>query len=296
MPEESNMIAVTGASGKLGGLVVEGLLNVVAADELIAIVRSPEQVSRFAPRGGSVRRGDYTAPETQGSALEGVERLLLISGTEIGKRVEQHRAVIDAAKAAGVRMIAYTSLLKAHSSTLPMAGEHAATETLLRASGLAFVLLRNGFYIENYTERVDTSLARGALLGSARAGRIAAASRADYAAAAVAVLTTEGHDGRTYELAGDRAFTMHELAAAVSTWAGRDIPYRDVPASAHRNALAEAGLPKAMIDFLVATDAAIARGDVDSSSRDLQALIARETRTLQEMLATLPPYAAARTV
>jgi NAD(P)H dehydrogenase (quinone) len=196
--------------------------------------------------------------------------------------------VIDAAAAAGVRLIAYTSLLKADSSTLPMAGEHAATEALLRASGVLFVLLRNGFYIENYTDRLGPSLSLGALLGSARHGRIAAASRADYAAAAVAVLTTERHGGRTYELAGDHAFTMHELAGAVSAWAGRNIPYEDVPASAHRNALMQAGLSAQMVDFLVATDAAISRGDLDSSSGDLHALIGRDTHTLADVLAGLP--------
>jgi len=282
------MIAVTGATGHLGALTLEGLLKVVPANELVAIARSQDKARRFAARGVRVRRGDYAAPETLGPALSGVERLLLISGTDVGKRVEQHRAVIDAAKTAGVEFIAYTSVLKADSSTLPIAGEHAATEQLLRASGMPYVLLRNGWYIENYTERLEMPLAHGAFLGSARQGRIAAASRADFAAAAIAVLTTGGHAGRTYELAGDDAFTMHELAEAVSVWSGLDLPYKDIPASEHRSALTQAQLPEWVVDLLVATDAAIARGDLDSSSRDLHGLIGRGTQTLDELLAALP--------
>ena len=284
----SMMIAVTGASGKLGGLVVDGLLKVVPSEQLVAIVRSPEKAGRFASRGVQVRRGDYSAPETLAPALAGVKRLLLVSGSDVGKRVDQHRAVIEAAKAAGVELIAYTSVLRADSSTLPIADEHKASEELLRGSGIPFVLLRNGWYIENYTERLEMPLAHGAFLGAARDGRIAAATRADYAAAAVAVLTTDGHRDRTYELAGDHAFTMRELAEAVSSWAGRSLPYRDVPASAYRDALASAGLPQWAAELLVGTDLAIARGDLESSSRDLHRLIGRATQTLRDVLAGLP--------
>jgi len=282
------MIAVTRASGKLGGLVVDGLLEAVRPDRVVAIVRSPEKAGRFASRGVQVRRGDYSEPETLAPALAGAERLLLVSGSEVGRRVDQHRAVIAAARAAGVALIAYTSVLRADSSTLPIADEHRATEDPLRGSGVPFVLLRNGWYIENYTERLDMPLAQGAFLGAARDGRIAAATRADYAAAAVAVLTTDGHRGKTYELAGDHAFTMEELAEAVSSWAGRSISYRDLPASAYREALESAGLQQWVAEILVGTDLAIARGDLDSSSRDLHGLIGRDTRTLGDVLAGLP--------
>ena len=199
--EESQMIAVTGASGKLGSLVVDGLLKAVPPDRVVAIVRSPEKAGRFASQGVQVRRGDYSEPETLAPAPGGAKRLLLVSGSEVGRRVDQHGAVIEAAKAAGVALIAYTSLLRAESSTLPIADEHRATEDLLRGSGVPFVLLRNGWYIENYTERLDMPLAHGAFLGARGIAGVAAASRADYAAAAVAVLTTDGHLGKTYGMA-----------------------------------------------------------------------------------------------
>ena len=281
------MIAVTGASGKLGSLVLEGLLKVTPSDQLVAIVRKPKKAGRLVSRGIRVRPGDYSAPASLVPALAGVRRLLLVSGSDLGKRVEQHRAVIDASKAAGVELIAYTSLLRAHSSTLPIASEHNATEDLLRASGVRWVILRNGWYIENYTDNLATALSRGAFLGAARDGRIAAATRADYAAAAVAVLTADGHGGKTYELAGDQAFTMKEFADAVSSWAGRPLAYKDLPASEYRRELAKEGLPELVVELLVATDLAIARGDLDSSSRDLRALTGGDTKTLRETLARL---------
>jgi NAD(P)H dehydrogenase (quinone) len=282
------MIAVTAASGKLGALVLEGLLKTVPPDELVAVARSPEKTARFASRGVKVRRGDYSAPETLAPALAGVKRLLLISGMDLGRRVEQHRAAIEAAKAAGVELIAYTSLLRADTSTLPIAEEHRATEKLIRDSGVPYVLLRDGWYIENYAERLNMPLKYGAFLGAACDGRITAAARADFAAAPAAVLTTDGCQGKTYELAGDHSFTMNELAEAVSKWAGRPIHYNDLPASDYRDALAKAGVPEMFIDIAVATDLAIARGDLDSSSRDLHMLIGRDTTTLRDVLAGLP--------
>jgi NAD(P)H dehydrogenase (quinone) len=232
-----------------------------------------------------VRRGDYAIPETLTRALTGVTRLLLVSGTDLGTRAEQHRAVIEAAKRAKVGLIAYTSVLRADTSTLPIADEHRQTEVLLGAAGLPYVLLRNGWYIENYTERLAMPLQFRAFLGTARDGRIAAASRADYAAAAAAVLTTEGHEDKVYELAGDHAFTMAELAEAVSCWAGRTLPYKDLPGDEYRRTLASAGVPEMFLDLLVGTDVAIARGDLDSNGRDLRGLIGRGTRTLQDVLA-----------
>ncbi len=279
------MIAVTAASGRLGALVLEGLLKAVPATEIVAIARSPEKLAQFQERGVKVRRGDYSALSTLGPALAGVKRLLLISGIYLGQRVAQHRAVIEAAEAAGVELIAYTSLLRADVSALPIAEEHRATEMLLRASKVPSVLLRDGWYIENYTERLAMILAHGAFFGAARDGQIAAAARADFADAAVAVLTTEGHAGETYELAGDQSFTMTYLAKAVSEWAERAIPYRDLPAAEYRNTLEKAGVPRAFVDIAVGTDLAIARGDLNSASRDLHILIGRDTTTLHEVLA-----------
>ncbi len=206
------MIVVTGATGHLGRLVVHGLLKKVPAREIVAAVRSPEKAADLAASGVQVREADYSKPETLAAALAGADRLLLISSSEVGKRAQQHAAVIDAAKRAGVGLIAYTSCLRADTSKLGLAAEHKATEERIRVSGLPYVFLRNGWYLENYTEHLGPALEHGAIPGSAGKGRVAAAARADYAAAAVAVLTATGNEKKIYELAGDFPFTMAELA------------------------------------------------------------------------------------
>jgi len=259
------MIAVTDASGELGSLVIEGLLKKVAPDRLVAIVRRPERAAHLVARGIRVRPGGYSSSETLGFVLTGVKRLLLISGNDLSQ--QQHRAVIDGAKAAGVQLIVYASLLQLGSSTLPIATEHTKTEELIRRSGIPFVMLRKGWCAEDYTENLGVPLAPGAFLGAVRDGRIAAAAPTDFAAAAVAVLTTDGHDGKTYELAGDQAFTLAEFAHEVSRLAGKSIAY-DRPAPDYRKALADAGLSNRVIDHPVATDLATAQGGRYSRSRD----------------------------
>ena len=281
-------IAVTGASGQLGSLVLDRLSETAPANELVAIVRTPEKGAHLAARGIEIRCGDYSEIQTLAPALAGVNRLLLVSGSDLGNRVAQHRAVIEAAKATGVELVAYTSVLRADTSTLPIAGEHKETEELLHGSGIPYVILRNGWYIENYTERLAAPLAQGAFAGSAGEGRIAPASRADYAAAAATVLATDGHQGKIYELVGDERFSMTELAAAVSGWVGRSLPYKNLAPDGYRQGLMKASLPEVIVEFLVATDVAIARGDLDSDRRDLHTLIGRDTQTLADLLATLP--------
>jgi NAD(P)H dehydrogenase (quinone) len=278
------MIAVTGATGHLGRLVVAGLLEKVPATQLVAIVRTPAKAADLAAQGVSVRRGDYAQPATLGAALQGVETLLLISSSEVGQRAAQHQAVIAAAGAAGVRLIAYTSILHAERSRLALAAEHLATERALAASGVPFVLLRNGWYLENYTDHLGTALQHG-FAGSAGAGRIAAAARADYAAAAVAVLTRPGQAGAVHELAGDVPFTMAELAAEASRQAGRPLAYADLPAGAYRQVLLGAGLPAPMVDVLVDADLNIARGELDDRGGALSGLIGRPTTTLAAAVA-----------
>ena len=208
------MIVVTGATGKLGSLVVEALLEKVPAKEIAVAVRNPQKAAAFAARGVEVRTADYAKPETLAAAFAGAEKLLLISSSEVGQRAPQHLAVIAAAKKAGVKFIAYTSILHADTSKMVLAAEHKATEAALRDSGVPYAILRNGWYSENYTEHLAAALAQGALIGSAGQGRIAAATRADYAAAAVAVLTGHGHENKVYELAGDAPFTMSDLAVS----------------------------------------------------------------------------------
>jgi NAD(P)H dehydrogenase (quinone) len=279
------MILVTGATGKLGRLVIEALLKKVPARQVIAAVRNPDKASEFAARGVQVRTLDYGRPETVGPALVGVEKVLLISSSEVGQRVAQHQAVVDAAKKAGVRLLAYTSILHADRSRMALAAEHKATEEAIRASGLPFVFLRNGWYLENYTEHFGPALAHGALAGSAGEGRIAAATRADYAAAAAAVLTGSGHENTVYELAGDSPFTMAELAAELSRGAGRPIAYNNLPPQQYQEVLQGAGLPGPYAGILADSDVGISRGELDDASGDLRRLIGRPTTPLASAVA-----------
>lgn len=280
------MIAVTGASGQLGRLVMEGLLARVPAENIVAAVRNPAKVADLAARGVVVRTADYAKPETLDAAFAGVDRLLLISSSEVGGRVPQHRNVIEAAKRAGVGLVAYTSILHADTTPLGLGAEHRETEALLRASGLPHVLLRNGWYTENYLASLPAALQHGAFVGSAGQGRIASAARADYAAAAVAVLTGEGQAGKVYELAGDAAYTLAELAAEVSRQTGRQIGYTNLSQAEFRNVLVGAGLPEPIADLLADSDAGAARGGLFDDGRQLSALIGRPTTPLSVLVET----------
>lgn len=274
------MFAVTGATGHLGRLVVASLLERVAPKEVVALVRSPEKAAALAEKGVQVRAFDYSKPESLAGALAGVDRLLLISSSELGQRATQHQSVIDAAKQAGVKFVAYTSILRGGDSPLALGREHGATERALAASGLPHALLRNGWYLENYTWNLKPALTHGTFIGSAGQGRIAAASRADFAAAAAAVLTGQGHEGKVYELAGDESFSMAELAAEVSKQLGRTIGYADMPAEQYRGALLGAGLPPPVADLFTDADVNIAKGALDERSRTLSRLIGRPTTSL----------------
>ena len=273
------MIVVTGASGHLGRLVVESLLQKVPAREIVAVVRDPAKAKDLAARGVEVRPGDYSKPETLKAALAGAQKLLLVSSSEVGQRAVQHAAVVQAAKAAGVKLLAYTSILRAETSRLALAAEHKATEATIRASGLPHVFLRNGWYLENYTESLAPVLQHGAKVGSAQGGRVAAAARADYAEAAAAVLTG-AVERPVYELAGDQPFTMAELAAEVARQAGKPIAYVDLPPEQYRGVLLGAGLPAPFADILVDADVQAARGELDDATGDLRRLIGRPTTTL----------------
>jgi len=275
-------IAITGATGQLGRHVVQKLKSKVPHTDLVALVRMP---AKAADLGIAVREADYSRPETLGPALAGVGTLLLISANEIGKRAAQHRNVIEAAKSAGVKRIVYTSLLRADSSTLSLAGEHRETEAMLKASGIPFTILRNGWYIENYTGSFSGALAGGAVLGSARDGRVSGATRVDFADAAVAVLLGSGHEGKTYELAGDHAFTLDDLAAELSREAKRTIPYKDLPATEYAAALTGFGLPESLAQAIAGFDVAAADGALFDDSRQLSTLIGRPTTPLKVAVA-----------
>ncbi|CCQ47731.1 quinone oxidoreductase 2 [Pseudarthrobacter siccitolerans] len=276
-------IVVTGATGQLGRHVVEALLErKVPAQEIVATGRSLEKLADFAERGVQVKGMDYADPASVAEALKGASKVLLISGSEVGQRVEQHRTVIEAAKAEGVELLAYTSIANADTTGMKLAAEHQATEAILRESGVPFVLLRNGWYLENYTDQLPGTLAQGAIAGSAGEGRVSAAARADYAHAAAAVLVADGQAGRIYELGGDEPFTMAELAAEISAAAGKHISYQDLPAPEYAGMLAGFGVPETFADILADSDLGIARGDLLVSTGDLRKLIGRPTTSLAE--------------
>lgn len=278
------MIVVTGATGQLGRLVIAGLLKKTAATNIVAAVRNVEKAQGLAALGVHVRHADYSQPESWDAALQGADKVLLISSSEIGQRTQQHRSVIDAAKRAGIKLLAYTSVLHADTSVLGLAAEHRETEALLRASGVPFALLRNGWYTENYAAGIPTALALGAVYGCAGDGRISSATRADYAEAAAVVLTTDNQAGNVYELAGDNAYTLSEFAAEISRQAGRAIGYVNLPEAEYKKALLGAGLPEFLAELLANSDTGVSKGALFDDGKQLSKLIGRPTTPLAEVV------------
>lgn len=283
-------IAVTGSTGQLGRLIVNKLKEKVSADSIVALARSVENAGDL---GVEVREADYAKPRTLDQALTGVDTLMLVSSSEVGKRAEQHHNVIEAAKQAGVKRIVYTSLLRADTSTLDLAAEHKATEIELKSSGIPFTILRNGWYTENYSGSIPGALAGGAFLGSAGSGEISSATRADFADAAVEVLTTDGHDGKTYELAGDESYTLSDLASEISRQTGRQIEYKDLPASEYAETLVGFGLPEGLSSAIAGWDKEAASGALFDDGKQLSALIGRPTTPLADAVADALKLAAA---
>jgi NAD(P)H dehydrogenase (quinone) len=279
-------VVITGATGHLGRLVIEHLLGQgVPARDIVAAGRATTKIKDLADRGVTVRVIDYDDPATLRDTFQRADNVLLISGSEVGQRARQHRNAIDAASEAGVALVAYTSIANAAAATMRLAEEHQATETALRASGLPYALLRNSWYTENYTDQLPAILQHGAVTGSAGQGRVSAATRADYAAAAAAVLTSDDpRPGRVYELGGDQAFTLAELAAEISARTGRDIPYRDLAAEQYQHVLTDAGLPEAAAAIVADADRGLARGELFVDSTDMRQLIGRPTTTLRQAI------------
>jgi NAD(P)H dehydrogenase (quinone) len=278
-------IVVTAASGQLGRLTVEALLNRgVPASGIVATSRDVSRIKDFADRGVTVRRADFAEPASLPAAFEDADKLLLISTTTPSERVANHRRAIDAAVAAGVSLVAYTSMLRADTSTTSLAPTHSATEEYLRER-LPSVMLRNGWYLENYTAQLPQILQGGAVVGAAGHGRISAATRADYADAAAVVLTTDGHAGKVYELGGDESFTLAELAAAIFAAAGKRIEYTHLTADAFTRVLLDAGVPAELAHVLADADLAMSRDEMFTDSGDLRHLIGRPTATPAEAIA-----------
>ena len=275
-------IGITGATGQLGQLVVGKLKEKVSAESIVALVRNTE---RAAELGVEARAFDYSKPESLVASLVGIDKLLLISGNELGQRLPQHLAVIAAAKEAGVKQFVYTSILHADTSSLGLAGEHLATEAALKASGLAYTILRNGWYTENYVGSAKGAKGAGAFIGCAGAGKIASAARADYAEAAAVVLAGEGSENKTYELAGDTAYTLTELAAEISRQAGKTIPYNNLTETQYADILKSFGLPDGLAEMLADSDTGASKGGLFDDSHVLSTLIGRSTTPLATVLA-----------
>ncbi|MFJ8000083.1 SDR family oxidoreductase [Streptomyces sp. NPDC096310] len=279
-------IVVTGATGHLGRLVIEALLAAdVPADGIAAVVRNKEKAASLVASGVELRVADYDDPASLKDAFRAGDRVLLISGSEVGKRAAQHGAAIDAAKAAGVAQLAYTGVLGGPDADFDLAEEHHVTERLILESGLPYTFLRHGWYTENYTENLAPVLEHDAVVAAAGEGRVAAATRADYAAADAAVLTGEGHLNKAYELSGDTAWSFAEYAAELSRQTGRTIAYTSVPTEALREILTGAGVPEPMAAILADVDHAIERGRLAGTSGELARLAGRPTTPLADTIA-----------
>ncbi|WP_341516733.1 SDR family oxidoreductase [Citrobacter gillenii] len=276
------MIAITGATGQLGQHVIENLLKTVPASQIVAIVRNPAKAAALSLQGITVRQADYTDEAAFTTALQGIDKLLLISSSEVGQRTPQHRNVINAAKSARVKFIAYTSLLHADTSPLGLADEHVATEKMLAESGLDYALLRNGWYSENYLASAPAALEHGVFIGAAGDGKIAAATRADYAAAAARVISEEGHAGKIYELAGDEGWTLSQLAAELAQQSGKKVVYQNLSEADFAAALKGFGLPAGLAEMLADSDIGASKGGLFDDSHTLSTLIKRPTTSLAE--------------
>lgn len=269
--------AITGATGQLGTSVVQELKKRIAPENIIALVRTPEKASSL---GVEARAFDYEKKVTLATALKDVETLLLISSNVIGQRAAQHSNVIEAAKAAGVKWIVYTSLLHADSSSLSLAQEHLDTEKMIKESGIAYTILRNGWYTENYTGSVSSALAGGAVIGSAGIGKVSSASRADFAEAAAIVLANQTHKGKVYELAGDESYTLNDLAAEVSNQSGQKIIYRDLPVGEYAKILESFGLDEGFAEAIAGWDVSASEGALFDNSQQLSKLLGRPSTPL----------------
>jgi len=280
----NSVYAVTGASGHLGRLAVQELLaRGVPSSDIVAIARAPGKIAELTQRGVDVRVGDYTRPDTLRTALVGVNRLLLVSSSAAGQRLAQHTNVIAAAKTAGISRIVYTGILNADHTSNPLAGEHQDTERALRQTSLPFIALRNGWYTENYTDRLTQYVEAGEIVGAAGRGRISAASRRDYAAAAVAALLQNSEGNRTYELGGS-TFDLFDLAETITKITSTKVRYRDLPVDEYIDALRRSGLDENAAEFVAALDVSIARGDLETNSQDLEQLLGRPATSVADVI------------
>lgn len=280
-------IAITGATGQLGKLIIETLLKEIDASNIIALVRDENKAKDIENKGIELRPFDYDLPETLVPALQGVDKLLLISANEVGRRTPQHKAVVDAAIEAHVPYIAYTSLLRANTNLLALAKEHRETESLIQQSGLQYTLLRNNWYNENYIYNIQQVAEHGVLYGSALDSKISSASRQDYAEAAAKVLTSEGHEGKIYELAGSNSFTLYDLAAYVTQASAKSVIYENISPEDYLAALVSLGLPDGLAQVIVDADVQALNGTLYSDSKDLENILGRKTTSIKDQIISM---------
>lgn len=277
-------IAITGATGQLGQLVIQHLLKQTQAENIVALVRNVEKAEHLKAKRIDVRHFDYDSPATLVPALQGIDKILLISANEVGRRTPQHKAVIDAAIEAKVPYIAYTSLLRADTSPLGLAQEHRETEQLIRESGLSYTFLRNNWYNENYLAGLAHNIETGILYGAAQDSLISAAPRTDYAEAAANVLLSENHENKTYELASSTAFTLETLAKTISKVSNKTVAYTNLSTEDYKQGLLQASLPEGLVDVIVEADIEAQNGAMLSDSKDLETLLNRPTTSLEETI------------
>lgn len=280
-------IAITGATGQLGQLVIEALLKQTDASNIITLVRHQNRAQHRTAQGIETRHFDYDQPQSLAPSLDGVDKLLLISANEVGRRTPQHQAVIEAAQKAGVKYIAYTSLYNVDKSALGLAQEHRETEALIKESGLSYTFLRNNWYSENYLAGLAHNIETGVLYGAAADGKISSASRQDYAEAAAKVISTHGHENKTYELAGSDSFTLNDLAGFISEASAKTVKYQNLSAEDYTQGLSQAGLPEGLINVIVDADIHTIQGAMFSDSKDLEHLIGRKTTSIQDSIKSL---------
>ncbi|MHA3054742.1 SDR family oxidoreductase [Acinetobacter sp. ANC 4633] len=280
-------IAITGATGQLGECVIQFLLHSQAPENIVALVRNQDKALHFTQQGIDVRYFNYDEPASLTPALQGIDKLLLISANEVGRRTPQHQAVIEAAKHVQVKHIVYTSLLNAEHSLLSLAKEHQETEALIKQSGLNYTFLRNNWYSENYLATLPQIIEQGVLYGAAGEGKISSASRQDYAEAAAKVLSSSGHEQKVYELAGSSSFTLSDLAHTITQIAGKTVRYQNLGTQEYTEALLAAGLPEGLVDVIVDADIQAAKGAMYSESKDLEHLIGHANTDIKSQIEQL---------
>lgn len=280
-------VAVTGASGNLGRAIAEGLLDVLDSQDVVLITRTPDNLADLAARGADVRRGDFDDPASLSAAFAGVDRLLVISGDVLGARVHGHVAAFRAAVEAGVGHIAYTSMGNPSDDNPAIAAaDHRATEQALRATGAAWTILRNGIYADLQVDAAAGAIATGTLLTNAGNGRNAYVTRADCAAAAIAVLTTDGHERKAYDVTGPEALDAEDLATIYGELGGRKVGIAHADDESWVAAMVQhAGMPEPMARILATFGAAQRQGYAAVVTPTVERLTGRPPTSLREFLA-----------